>query len=179
MEELIRYAFLHVAVIGPHVADGHYDLLGPSGEIILPQVWESLVEPHWAVTMHMWPMPELTTALPDKPPAATGPPGGPSGPGFRRREGGAFPPPGGRRGPPPPPPPGWIGPLPDKVLTADARPAPRRRGPPPPPPGWIGPPLGGRTGGNAGPEKLIVVEDGPKFVKSSKKKPSRSRGYGT
>jgi len=58
MEELIKQAFLHVDVIGPHVHDGHYDLAGPDGEIILPQVWETMVQPDWAVTMHMWPMPE-------------------------------------------------------------------------------------------------------------------------
>lgn len=62
MEELIRQAFLHVENIGPHVQDGHYDLLGPNGEIILPQVWETVVEPDWTITMHMWPMPE-----PEKP----------------------------------------------------------------------------------------------------------------
>ncbi|KAF2788099.1 hypothetical protein K505DRAFT_210421, partial [Melanomma pulvis-pyrius CBS 109.77] len=45
MEELIKAAFLHVEVIGPHVHEGHYDLVGPSGEIILPQVWESIVQP--------------------------------------------------------------------------------------------------------------------------------------
>lgn len=58
MEELIRQAFLHVDVIGPHVAEGHYDLVGPHGEIILPQVWETMIEPDWVVTMHMWPIPE-------------------------------------------------------------------------------------------------------------------------
>jgi hypothetical protein len=58
MEELIRQAFLHVEVIGPHVAEGHYDLVGPNGDIILPQVWETVIEPDWTVTMHMWPIPE-------------------------------------------------------------------------------------------------------------------------
>ena len=65
MEDLIRQAFLHVdvlnprvAIILPHVTDGHYDLVGPTGEIILPQVWETMVEPDWAVTMRMWPLPE-------------------------------------------------------------------------------------------------------------------------
>lgn len=56
MEELIKQAFLHVDVIGPHVQAGHYDLLGPDGEIILPQVWDKVIEPDWAITMHMWPM---------------------------------------------------------------------------------------------------------------------------
>lgn len=56
MEELIKQAFLHVDVIGPHVQEGHYDLVGPNGEIILPSVWERVVEPDWSITMHMWPM---------------------------------------------------------------------------------------------------------------------------
>lgn len=58
MEELIRQAFLHIEVIGPHVADGHYDLVGPNGDIILPQVWDTVIEPDWTITMHMWPVPE-------------------------------------------------------------------------------------------------------------------------
>lgn len=71
MEDLIRQAFLHVEIIGPHVAEGHYDLVGPNGEIILPQVWETMIEPDWIITMHMWPMPE--PAKPEDPPAAAPP----------------------------------------------------------------------------------------------------------
>ncbi len=56
MEELIKKAFLYVDVIGPHVQDGHYDLIGPNGERISPSAWERVVEPDWAITMHMWPM---------------------------------------------------------------------------------------------------------------------------
>lgn len=58
MEELIKQAFLHVDIIGPHVHQGHYDLVGPDGEIILPQVWEIVIQPDWNITMHMWPMPD-------------------------------------------------------------------------------------------------------------------------
>lgn len=58
MEYLIKEAFIHIEGIGPHVAEGHYDLLGPHGEIILPHVWETVIEPDWTITMHMWPMPE-------------------------------------------------------------------------------------------------------------------------
>ncbi|THC98703.1 hypothetical protein EYZ11_001837 [Aspergillus tanneri] len=58
MEELIRQAFLHIEIIGPHVAEGHYDLVGPNGDIILPQVWETVIEPDWTITMHMWPITE-------------------------------------------------------------------------------------------------------------------------
>ncbi|KAI4148530.1 MAG: hypothetical protein L6R39_002767 [Caloplaca ligustica] len=67
MEDLIRQAFLHVEVIGPHVAEGHYDLVGPNGEIILPQVWETMIEPDWVITMHMWPMPEPPPPPPEPP----------------------------------------------------------------------------------------------------------------
>jgi hypothetical protein len=56
MEDLIKQAFLHVDVIGPHVQEGHYDLIGPNGEIILPSVWEKVIEPDASITMHMWPM---------------------------------------------------------------------------------------------------------------------------
>ncbi|KAL9078736.1 MAG: hypothetical protein Q9157_002351 [Trypethelium eluteriae] len=75
MEELICQAFVHVDVIGPHVQDGHYDLMGPNAEIILPQVWESVVEPDMSITMHMWPIEEPkppVIEIPDPP----GPPGG-------------------------------------------------------------------------------------------------------
>lgn len=58
MEGLIKQAFLHVDVIGMHVQEGHYDICGPDGEIILPQVWETMIQPDWEITMHMWPMPE-------------------------------------------------------------------------------------------------------------------------
>jgi len=63
MEELIRQAFLHVEGLGPHVLEGHYDLIGPKGDIILPRVWETIIQPGWDISMHMWPMPE-----PPKPP---------------------------------------------------------------------------------------------------------------
>ena len=56
MEELIRQAFLGVSLIGPHVQEGHYDLIEPNAEIMLPAVWEKVVEPCWAITMHMWPI---------------------------------------------------------------------------------------------------------------------------
>ena len=66
MEELIKQAFLHVDIIGPHVHQGHYDLVGPDGEIILPQVWETMIQPDWNITMHMWPMPEPPPPEPPK-----------------------------------------------------------------------------------------------------------------
>ena len=77
MEYLIKEAFLHVADLGPHVADGQYDLLGPKDEIIMPSIWESVIEPGWEVTMHMWPIPaplvDIVIMEPGQPPP---PPGG-------------------------------------------------------------------------------------------------------
>jgi len=58
MESLVKQCFLHVDVIGAHVQEGHYDLMGPDGTIILPQLWETMIRPDWEITMYMWPIPE-------------------------------------------------------------------------------------------------------------------------
>jgi hypothetical protein len=58
MEELIYQAFLKVSNIGPHVSERHYDLMGPNGDIILPQLWEEVIEPDMEIVMYMWPIPE-------------------------------------------------------------------------------------------------------------------------
>ena len=103
MEDLIKQAFLHVESIGPHVLDGHYDLVDSEGQVILPSTWAETIKPGAFVTMHMWPMKEpppppvpspLFPGRPMKniPPSPyTGMPGVPpdaaslaaSGPGFR------------------------------------------------------------------------------------------------
>lgn len=75
MEELIKQAFLHVEILGPHVQQGHYDLVGPNGEIILPQVWDKVIEPDWNITMMMWPMEKPPPSV-RSPPAAKSPPAG-------------------------------------------------------------------------------------------------------
>lgn len=76
MKESINQAFLHIEVIGPHVLEGHYDLIGPNGEIILPQHWEDLIQPDWAVVMYMWPMaePPKSLARPPRPRSSVPPP---------------------------------------------------------------------------------------------------------
>ena len=58
MEELIKLAFVHVKSIGPLVHEGSYNLVGPDGEIVLPQAWEKIVQPGMAITMELWPTPE-------------------------------------------------------------------------------------------------------------------------
>lgn len=35
------------------------DLLGPSGEVIMPHVWDAIVEPGWGITPKGRPKPEL------------------------------------------------------------------------------------------------------------------------
>ena len=96
MDELIQQAFLHVDVVGPRVRAGHFDLIGPNGEMILKQVWETVIEPDWTITMSMWPQPERPEmhhgALPDRPRSRHR---HASGVGGR----GAPPPPTGHRGP--------------------------------------------------------------------------------
>ncbi|KAG9243615.1 hypothetical protein BJ878DRAFT_110706 [Calycina marina] len=155
MEDLIKQAFMHVDLLGEQVAQGHYDLIGPNGEIILPQVWETMIEPDWSITMHMWPMPE---------PRAPGPP--PNGhnhpigrPGSRNQP---RHPVGATRAPPGPPGP----------------PQPGHRAPPPP--GWPGSPMvppGPRiSSGGHGPQ-IQVVGAGPPKSSSSKKK-SEAKGGG-
>lgn len=147
MEELIRQAFLHVEVIGPHVADGHYDLVGPNGEIILPQVWDTMIEPDWAITMHMWPMPEPPKPE-DRPTVIEVGPSRPHSGGRQRHRMQA---PHGRdrrdRGAPPPPPSNW---------------------PPPPPPG--------AGGGNPAPGIIIMDGPVPRRKKNSDKSSSSILG---
>lgn len=84
MEDLIKQAFLHVQVIGPHVQAGHYDLVGPDGEIILPVVWGKTIQPGWQITMRMWPLDNhpLEPQLPTPSTQILPPPAPPGRPGF-------------------------------------------------------------------------------------------------
>src|SRR5438874_12505869 len=68
MEELINQAFLHVEIVGPHVRQGHYDLFGPGGRVILPQCWEATIKPDWTIKMHMWPVFERPPSPPPRSP---------------------------------------------------------------------------------------------------------------
>lgn len=135
MEELIKQAFLHVDVIGPHVANGHYDLIGPNGDIILPQVWETTVEPDWTITMKMWPLPEPPPPPPEPEPAPPDP--GPEEPAAEEPEQVVLVSPGEPPNvvtveetllpPAPPDPPAWDDPPPppaDVVIVGDPEPKP-------------------------------------------------------
>lgn len=174
MEELVKQAFLHVDVIGPHVMEGHYDLIGPEGEIILPQVWESVVEPGWSISMQMWPMPEPEPRWrpggpgpPPPPRPAPGPPasafpnikpgypGGLAGGSFPKKKSGH-----GHLG-------RMAGPLPSK--SSKKKPPPVRFGPPPP-----APPTGRR-----GSDEVIVIEDPPTKIHRRQTGMSEKHKYGT
>lgn len=57
MRHLVEQAFAHIEDIGRDVLDGRYDLMGPDGRIILPQVWEMVIQPDWDIKMELWPVP--------------------------------------------------------------------------------------------------------------------------
>ncbi|KAI9646639.1 hypothetical protein NHQ30_004635 [Ciborinia camelliae] len=91
--ELIKAAFLHVDIIGPHVKEGHYDIMNPAGEVILPQLWEDHVQPGWEISMSMWPIPGPKPSFPPPPSAPVhvivdrlpGPPPGPIAPCYHQQ----------------------------------------------------------------------------------------------
>lgn len=60
METLINEAFSPIDRLRHYVAGGHYHLLGPKDEIILPQVWDTVVQAGWNVRMQLWPMTDTT-----------------------------------------------------------------------------------------------------------------------
>ncbi|KAF2093732.1 hypothetical protein NA57DRAFT_61435 [Rhizodiscina lignyota] len=76
MKSLIDQAFLHVDVLGPHVHQGRFDLVDSEGQIILPAVWETSIEPGASITMQMWPVPDMDQRGKKPPPAAPPPPPG-------------------------------------------------------------------------------------------------------
>ncbi|KAG4264034.1 hypothetical protein FPRO06_03043 [Fusarium proliferatum] len=144
MEDLIKQAFMQVDVLGPHVMEGHYDLIGPDGEIILPSVWEKVVQPDWAITMTMWPMDKMPPLGHPKMPGAPGMHG--------HKHGGPIP-------------------IPPRPMGAGMRPPMMPPGGMPP--GGVRPPAGWPVGGGVRPDMPMppnVVTVGPNTGKSSKHK---------
>lgn len=152
MEDLIKQAFQSVDVIGPQVQRGQFDLIGPNGEIILPQVWEKVVQPDWQITMVMWPLAEKPGPRP------------PEHPGFRLHRNSTGGMPRGAHG------------VPRGAHGISVPPAARRPGAggpmqPPPPPDWHGAPPrppGMRSGslGNGGVD-IVTVDKKDRGKKSS------------
>lgn len=52
---MVIQVFVNEEIIGPHVQEGHYDLIGPDGEIILPVLWDKVIRPGMQISMEMWP----------------------------------------------------------------------------------------------------------------------------
>ena len=50
------------------VQQRRYDLIGPSGEVIMSQVWDIMVEPGFDITLKPWPTPEPPEPEPPPPP---------------------------------------------------------------------------------------------------------------
>lgn len=65
MQDVIRQAFGHAEEMGPQIEAGHYGLVGPNGDTILPQAWDATVKPGLSVSMHVW----RTIRIPRKQPS--------------------------------------------------------------------------------------------------------------
>ncbi|KAI0187785.1 hypothetical protein F4808DRAFT_468407 [Astrocystis sublimbata] len=75
MKQFIKQMFLHVEIIGPHVQAGHYDIINPRGNFVLPQAWKYSIRPTESYTMHMWPMEPTQKGVRVLPTRAGPPPG--------------------------------------------------------------------------------------------------------
>lgn len=54
MENLIKCSFSHVESMNSKIFRGSYDVLSPTGEIILPEIWDSVIKPGWVVELRLW-----------------------------------------------------------------------------------------------------------------------------
>lgn len=52
--QLVKSAFVMVDVLGPHVQNEHFDMIGPDGDIILPLTWAARIRPGMAISMQMY-----------------------------------------------------------------------------------------------------------------------------
>lgn len=51
MENLIKCSFSHIESMNSKIFRGSYDILSPTGEIVLPQVWDKVIKPGWVVEL--------------------------------------------------------------------------------------------------------------------------------
>lgn len=54
MENLIKRSFSHVESMNSKIIRGSYDILSPTGEIILPEIWDTVIKPGWVVELRFW-----------------------------------------------------------------------------------------------------------------------------
>ncbi len=67
MESLIRRSFSHVESMNSKIVRGSYDILGPTGEIILPEIWDAVIKPGWIVELRFWDYAEAREGSPEDP----------------------------------------------------------------------------------------------------------------
>lgn len=65
IEKLVKMVseqtYVHVPdSLRSQATSGKYNILGPEEQIILPHLWELLVEPDWHLSMQLWPLPGKT-----------------------------------------------------------------------------------------------------------------------
>ena len=53
MQKLINSSFQNNPSSIELIMNGKYDIVGPTGDIILPQVWEAVVKPGWIVELRL------------------------------------------------------------------------------------------------------------------------------
>ena len=51
MEQKIKEALGQHDAIGQQILNGQYDVIGPTGSIIMPNCWRFVIEPGWDVTL--------------------------------------------------------------------------------------------------------------------------------
>ena len=54
MENLIRRSFSHIDSLNSQIFRGSYDVLSPTGEIVLPEIWDTVIKPGWVVELRLW-----------------------------------------------------------------------------------------------------------------------------
>ena len=59
MEDLIQQTCLPVATIRQQVEERRYSLLGPNNRVVLPEMWETVVQEDLNVVMHIWSTPDF------------------------------------------------------------------------------------------------------------------------
>jgi Ubiquitin-like domain len=65
MQHIIEQSFLNIEGLGSRISKGEYDLVNSDGAVIIPHLWENLVEPDMLVTLQIWslPSPQKRSAL--------------------------------------------------------------------------------------------------------------------
>ena len=54
MENLIKRSFSHIETRNSEIFRGSYDILSPTGEIVLPEIWDTVIKPGWVVELRFW-----------------------------------------------------------------------------------------------------------------------------